>query len=80
LFGTNILYAMENSVHSAEMAIDRDSLLLAYAILLNVSRTIRDIQALVCAVLRYVAMGATMVNGMIGLIVRASVDEAELAP
>ena len=80
MFRANILYVMGNSFRSTEMDIDHVSLMLASAILLDVSRTVRDIQMLVAEVLRYVTTVVSMVTGMIGLFMHATSDKAESLP
>lgn len=72
LFGANTLYVMENSARSSEMDIDLDSLLLASAILLDVSRMITGIHALVTLILRYVMAGISITDTMIGLFLHES--------
>jgi len=63
---------MENSARSSEMDIDLDSLLLASAILLDVSRMITGIHALVTLILRYVMAGISITDTMIGLFLHES--------
>jgi len=67
LIEANILYVMENSAHSKEMDIDHDSLLLASAILLDVNRMITGIHALVAIVMRYVMIGISITDNVMGL-------------
>ena len=67
-----MLYGMENSARSTEMDIDFDSFLLASAILLDVSRTIRDIHAFVAIIMRYVMIGISITDHVIGLFVHES--------
>ena len=63
---------MENSARSKEMDIDRDSFLLASAILLDVSRTIRGIHALVSVILRYVMAGISITDNVVRLFLHES--------
>ena len=63
---------MENSASPAEKDIDRDSLLLASVILLEVSRTISGIHALVTLILRYVMTGISITDNVIGLFLHES--------
>jgi len=63
---------MENSTSPAEKDIDRDTLLLASVIMLDVSRTIRDIHALVTLILRYVMIGISITDNVIGLFLHES--------
>lgn len=50
-----------------EKTLDRDSLLLAALILKDVNQLIRGVQLMVAVLLRYVAMGTSIANGLIDL-------------
>lgn len=50
-----------------EKTLDRDSLLLASLILKDVNQLIRGVQLMVAVLLRYVAMGTSIANGLIDL-------------
>ena len=69
MFGWNILVigdAMENTIQlQSEKCLDVDALFLASLILLDVNRTIRNIQMLVAVLLRYAMMGVSITNGLI---------------
>lgn len=47
--------------------LDRDSLLLASLVLKDVNQLIRGLQLMVAVLLRYVAMGTSIANGLIDL-------------
>jgi hypothetical protein len=68
---------MENTLgFQPEKSLDYDSLFLASIILLNVSRTISNIQMIVAVVLRYAGLGVSITNSLIGLIL-PNVSEEE---
>jgi hypothetical protein len=61
--------AMETTIQlQTESTLEHDSLLLASLILMDVSRIIRDIQAIVAVLLRYATMAMSITNGLIELI------------
>ena len=67
---------MENTLgFQPEKSLDYDSLFLASLILLNVSRTISNIQMIVAVVLRYAALGASITNSLISLILPTVSEE-----
>ena len=67
---------MENTLgFQPEKSLDYDSLFLASLILLNVSRTISNIQMIVAVVLRYAALGASITNSLISLILPTVPEE-----
>jgi len=58
---------MENTIQfQSENCLDGDALFLVSIILLDVSRTIRNIQALVAFLLRYAMMAISITNCLIG--------------
>jgi len=60
---------MENTIQfQSEKPLDADALFLASLILLDVNRTIRNIQSLVAVLLRYALWGVSIVNNLIRLI------------
>jgi hypothetical protein len=50
-----------------EGILDNDALVLASLILVDVSRIIRDIQAMVAVLLRFAIIGISLANSLIGL-------------
>ena len=58
-----------------ESLLDHDALLLASLILVDVSRIIRDIQAIVAVLLRYAIIGISLANSLIGLFGPTLVEE-----
>ena len=60
---------MENTIQfQSETALDADVLLLASLLLLDVNRTVRNIQVLVAVLLRYATVGVSITNCLIGWI------------
>jgi hypothetical protein len=58
---------MENTIHfQSEKPLDADALLLTSLILLDVHRTIGNIQTLVAVLLRYAMIGVSITNCLIG--------------
>jgi len=64
---------MENPVPS--QTLDHDSLLLASFILVDVNQTVRDIRMLVAVLLRYVTIGASITDKLMGMIMPALSEE-----
>ena len=60
---------MENPVRT--QTFDGDSLLVASLILMDVNQTVRDIRMLVTALLRFVAIGASITDRLMGMIMPA---------
>ena len=59
---------METTIQlQTESILEHDSLLLASVILVDVSRIIGDIQAIVAVLLRYAMIGISLTNSLIGL-------------
>jgi hypothetical protein len=58
---------MENPVPTTTP--DRDSLLLASLILMDVNQMVREIRMLVMVLLRYVAMGASIADNLVGMVI-----------
>jgi hypothetical protein len=64
---------METTIRlQPEKTPDHDALFLASLILLDVSRTIRDIHTLVAILLRYVRMSISVTNCLIGIFTPAA--------
>ena len=60
---------MENTIQfQSEKALDADALLLASLLLLDVNRTVRNIQVLVAVLLRYATVGVSITNSLIWLV------------
>jgi hypothetical protein len=60
---------MENTIQfQPETALDADALLLASLLLLDVNRTVRNIQVLVAVLLRYATVGVSITNSLIRLV------------
>ncbi len=60
---------METTVPTQiEEMLDLDSLLLASLILKDVNRTVRNIRMLMTVLLRYVAIGASIVKSLMGIV------------
>lgn len=60
---------MENTIQfQSEKCLDYGSLFLASLILLEVNRTVRNIQILVAVLLRYATMGVSITNSLMRLI------------
>lgn len=77
--GWNILMngdAMENTILLQTGKIpDDNSLFLASSILIGANRTIRDVQIIVAALLRYAMLGASITNSLMDLIVTTVPEE-----
>jgi hypothetical protein len=68
--------AMENTIQfRSEKSLDSDTLFLASLILLDVNRTIRNIQVIVAVVLHYATMGVSIADSLIQLIVPTAYEE-----
>ena len=60
---------MENTIQfQSEKALDADALLLASLLLLDVNRTVRNIQVFVAVLLRYATVGVSITNSLIWLV------------
>jgi hypothetical protein len=58
---------MENTIQfQPEKSLDAEALFLASLILLDLNRTIRNIQTLVAVLLRYAMLGVSITNSLIG--------------
>ena len=67
---------MENTIRfQPEKSLDYDALFLASIILLNVSRIISNIQMIVAVLLRYAALGVSITNSLIGLVLPTVPEE-----
>jgi len=58
---------MENPIRT--ITPNHDSLLLASFILMDVNQTVRDIRMLVTVLLRYVAIGASIADNLMGMVI-----------
>lgn len=68
---------MENTTRlEAVQTSDRDALFLASCILLDVRRMIASIHVIVVFLIRYVMLGVSITNGLVGLIVPSVVAES----
>ena len=60
---------MENTIQfQSETTLHADALLLASLLLLDVNRTVRNIQVLVVILLRYATVGVSITNSLIWLV------------
>jgi hypothetical protein len=67
---------MENTIQlQTEKILDDDSLFLASRILIGAHRTVRDVQVIAAALLRYALIGASITDNLIGLMVTSMPEE-----
>ena len=67
---------MENTILlQTEKTLDEGSLFLASSILMGAHRTVRDVQVIAAALLRYALIGASITDNVIGLMVTTMPEE-----